>query len=62
MKPPYNEIIDSSNIENEPYHNILMLCEVTEFLNPIIEIKAKNTTVHVLKDGLGNIIKGEIAC
>lgn len=47
--------IDSSNIEAQSYYNLVQLCEITGFANPLRAILGSDFSVEVLVDEIGNI-------
>lgn len=49
--------ITADTIDSESYYNLVQLCRLTGFANPIGAIKANRETWHVIKDDCGNIVR-----
>ena len=64
-QPPTNTInimtINKSNVSTLTYYNLLQLCRITEFANPVAGIMATGEAWECKTDGLGNILSGRKA-
>jgi prophage antirepressor-like protein len=49
--------ITAANIEAESYFNLVQLCRLTGYANPIGAIKANGETWTVTKDECGNLLQ-----
>jgi len=48
--------ITKDNITSEPYFNVVMLCKLTGYADPIGAMKQLKTEWTVIKDRCGNIV------
>lgn len=53
--------ITKSNVSSLTYYNLLQLCHITEFANPVAGIMATGEVWECKTDGLGNILSGRKA-
>ena len=50
--------INKSNVSDLTYYNLLQLCRITEYANPIAGIMATGEEWECKTDSLGNILSG----
>lgn len=60
---PTSTIITAENIERESYYNLIQLCKITGYADPIAALKSKKAQGHteafsVSRDSSGNITGG----
>jgi hypothetical protein len=53
--------INKSNVSELTYYNLLQLCRITDYANPIAGITATGEAWECKTDGLGNILSGSKA-
>lgn len=51
--------ITAENVSKESYYNLVQLCRLTGYADPIAAIRANGQTWTVKKDGCGNILSLE---
>ena len=53
--------INKSNVSDLTYYNLLQMCRITEYANPIAGIMATSEEWECKTDSLGNILSGRKA-
>lgn len=51
-------IITAENILDESYYNLVQLCRITGYADPLAAIRATGERFEVVKDACGNILSG----
>lgn len=52
--------IDKTNVDQESYYNLIQLCRITGYANPLAALKQTGEVVEVVKDDCGNIVSGRV--
>jgi len=55
-----NETVTRDNIDNESFYNVVQLCNITGYADPVAALKSTGETVRVTRDNGGNITGGEL--
>jgi len=55
-----NTEINGGNVALETYYNLVRLCEITGYSDPIGALRTTGETVTVVRDACGNILSGTV--
>ena len=55
-----SRIVTGENVRKETYYNVLQLCRITGYADPIAALTATGEMVDVTRDACGNILSGRL--
>ncbi len=53
------EVINAGNVADEPYYNLVQLCRLTRYADPLSAIQSTGKSYRVTRDECGNILTAE---